>query len=88
MDLLHHPRGAGVLAHGSALMEPDLDIFGVGQVGYDGEVGTASIGVGARQSTVILGNAYSLIEMRLPRVARSNSSHKAFKRAASVATTR
>jgi hypothetical protein len=36
-----NPRGAGIFAHGAALMEPSLDIFGVGQVGDDGEVSTA-----------------------------------------------
>ena len=43
-----HPRGTRILAHCGALKEPDLDIFGVTQVGYGGEVGTVDTGVSAR----------------------------------------
>ncbi len=36
-----HPHDAQILPHGGALIEPDPDIFGVGQVGDHGQVSAA-----------------------------------------------
>jgi hypothetical protein len=47
-------------------MEPGADIFGVGQVRDDGEVGTADIGVGAPTLTIDYHRERTLPDYQLP----------------------